>query len=158
MKLRFEPDWNFKHNRPEKFGRVVCCIGSRVVESYWTGPPATIDHVDKEYLHDRYPIIRTEKQAERFKELWKIMFAEVTEEQLEEMRHAIGLDYHDKPYRNRFCDTINDNWEDLIKKGLATKREFQVVGGVSEYMYYLNKAGVELAYGKPISERKFKEL
>lgn len=158
MKIRFVNDFDLVNNKPLRSGTVAVCIGKSVCESYWSGPPENIDHVDVGYLQNRYGIIHTEKQAERFKELWKITFTEVTEEQLELMQHAIGIDYHDKPYRNRYCDFENDIWEDLIKKGFATKRKFQVIDGKYEYMYYLNKSGVEKAYGKPISERRFKEL
>ncbi|AQT85672.1 hypothetical protein ERICIV_00870 [Paenibacillus larvae subsp. larvae] len=48
---------------------------------------------------------------------------EITEKQREEMKHALGLNYSDEPTRNYFYTDSNDTaWNDLVKKGLARKR------------------------------------
>lgn len=47
---------------------------------------------------------------------------QVSDLQLEEMKHALGLPRSKKPYRNRFYTESNDkNWDDLVQKGFATK-------------------------------------
>lgn len=139
-------------------GVIVCCIGNSISRSYWQGPPENVDHVDMGYLKDRYGIINTEAKAERFRELYKILFTKVSEKQLKEMKHALGLDYKARPYRNRFYSCLNDEWEDLIKNGLAKKSVSQEICEENHYFYYLTKVGAEYAYGKPISEKKYKEL
>ncbi len=48
---------------------------------------------------------------------------DLTEVQREEMRHALGLNYDDKPTRNYFyTDSDDSDWNDLVEKGYASKR------------------------------------
>ncbi|MOA68743.1 hypothetical protein D3C78_1965220 [compost metagenome] len=40
------------------------------------------------------------------------------------MRHALGLNYDEKPTRNYFYTDADDkNWNDLVEKGYARKRQ-----------------------------------
>ena len=85
----------------------------------------------------------------------------VTTTQLNLMRHALGLDNEKRPYRNRFYTAITDldgvAWKDLVDRGLAV----QLPGWKSEInMAYFKCTydGAKLAYGKPLSEKRFKAL
>lgn len=80
----------------------------------------------------------------------------VTPKQLEEMRHALGLDYKKQPYRNYFYTTRTDpTWTDLVDKGLAVMRH----GWEDDKAYFkCTYAGAKLAYGKQLPEQRFKEL
>lgn len=133
-------------------------IGNSEYKSWWASPPSKIDHVDLEYLRNRYSIITTEKRAVEFKILWKILFVEISERQKEEMKHTLGMDYKKKPYRNYFyCNKDDVNWNDLVEKGLAIK------GGSwnneDENCYFkLSKEGVEFILGKQMKESIYKEL
>ena len=51
----------------------------------------------------------------------------LTPKQKEEMLHALGLSKGGKKvYRNNFCTYGEDeSWEDLVKRGLATKHPFR---------------------------------
>ena len=80
----------------------------------------------------------------------------VTKEQIREMKHALGLNYSKKPYRNRFyCNTKNKNWNDLVSKGLAEKSS----GWENDRCYFgLTKLGVAFILGRSISIEKYKDL
>jgi len=81
---------------------------------------------------------------------------EVTPKQLEEMKHALGLGYKKRPYRNRYYTSVHcPNWNDLVNKGLATKG-----GGWTndQCYYYLTFEGAKLAFGKPLSKKKYEDL
>ena len=78
--------------------------------------------------------------------------------QLEEMKHSLGLNYKKVPYRNRFFTNKNDsNWNDLVNKKLAVKVDNKSDSENCCY-FYLTKFGAEYAYGKSISDNKYKEL
>lgn len=86
---------------------------------------------------------------------------QVSSKQLQMMRHALGLDWKKRPYRNRFYTAIHDSdgiaWQDLVQRGLAV----QLPGWKSEVdMAYFKCTyeGAKLAYGKPLSEVRFKGL
>ncbi|RKJ09459.1 hypothetical protein D7X33_49730, partial [Butyricicoccus sp. 1XD8-22] len=50
----------------------------------------------------------------------------LTDYQLGKLKHAFGLDYSKKPYRNYYhCNKNNDEWEDMCIKGYATKRIYK---------------------------------
>lgn len=66
----------------------------------------------------------------------------VTESQIKQMKHALGLNYSKKKTRNYFyCGADNREWNDLVEKGLATKRP----GWDDESAYFhVTEAGIEL--------------
>lgn len=81
----------------------------------------------------------------------------VSDEQLNEMKHALGLDYKRKPYRNRFNINSNDEkWNDLVNKKLACKGDLVEKDG--NCYFWLTKFGAEYAYGKSMSDKFYKEL
>jgi hypothetical protein len=84
------------------------------------------------------------------------MLENVTEQQLKEMRHALGLDYKNRPYRNRYyCSTNNVNWNDLVDKELARK----LPGWESDSAYYkLTFEAAKAVYGKRMSKKYYNEL
>jgi hypothetical protein len=132
-------------------------LGGRTWESYWSSPPDNCDHVDVSYLKNRYPIITTEKRAAEFKRQFKNLWIEITPYQLDLMKHALGLDYHEKPYRNYFCTQETDKaWNELTEKGLAVKGTKKPD---NKYIYFwCSKQGVEYVTGKRISEEAYKKM
>lgn len=68
----------------------------------------------------------------------------VNKQQLSLMRHALGLQYEKKPYRNRFMTPKDgedgQHWEDLVSKGLAGKRKYPLS---KDTMYWVTEAGAE---------------
>lgn len=81
----------------------------------------------------------------------------ITDEQLKEMRHSLGLNYKKKPYRNRFfthCD--DEKWNDLVSKKLACKSKRVEEDG--NCYFWLTKFGVEYTYGKSMSDKFYNEL
>lgn len=79
----------------------------------------------------------------------------VSDEQLEIMKHALGIGRKSKPYRNYyFCSDDND-WNELISKGFAKRYEAHTDG---KYYYYLTFEAVKLIYGKRISKKYYDEL
>lgn len=82
----------------------------------------------------------------------------ITIKQLEEMRHALGLGTSKTPYRNRFfIHKDNQRWNDLVSKGLATKEEKGTNNDVNVY-FFLTKRGAEIALGRRLSDKVFKEV
>lgn len=80
----------------------------------------------------------------------------ISNEQLEQMKHALGLPRSKKPYRNRFyIDSNNALWNDLVEKGFATKH-----GGWEEDMAYfrLTFEAAKTVYGKSMSKKDFDDL
>ena len=70
---------------------------------------------------------------------------EISEEQRKNMLHALGLDYKKKAYRNYYCcSETHEGWNDLVSKGLATKRILQK-GMLSEgdCYFYVNEQGAK---------------
>jgi hypothetical protein len=80
----------------------------------------------------------------------------VSEEQLKEMKHALGLDYKKRPYRNRYyCSIHNTNWNDLVEKNYAKKLQ----GWDSDSAYYkLTYEATKAVYGKRMSKKLYDEL
>lgn len=138
---------------------IYCQIGKCINKSYFTNPSSNIDHADIMYIQGRFPIIHTEKQVTEFKNKYKMLFMEVSEEQLDEMKHTLGLNYSKKPYRNYFNTYKDDkNWNDLVNKGLAAKgKEVDYLTKDSIY-FWLTKEGVEFVLGKSISNKKYEDL
>ncbi|WP_251862421.1 hypothetical protein [Clostridium sp. Marseille-Q2269] len=81
---------------------------------------------------------------------------EVSEEQINEMKHALGLNHEKKPYRNKFyCSSNDEKWDDLVNKGLAEK------GSDCEEnrCYFLvSKLGVAFILGRSISIKRYNDL
>lgn len=143
---------------------ITIIIGNKGYNSLWTSPPIYgVDkynsyNFDMEYLRDRYPIINTRKRAEQFFYLYKNLWIEVTDYQLELIEHCIGLNYKKKPYRNRFFTQADDNdWNELVDKGLGVKGTTQPNNDGCVY-FWLSKQGVEYALGKSVSDKVYKEL
>jgi hypothetical protein len=144
----------------EDNGYTICCqIGKKFSQSWFSNLSSNIDHADIMYIQGRFPIIHTEKQVIEFKKKYKLLFIEVSEEQLDDMKHTLGLNYNKKPYRNYFNTYKDDkNWNDLVNKGLATKgKEVEYLTKDSIY-FWLTKEGVEFVLGKSISNKKYKDL
>lgn len=74
----------------------------------------------------------------------------MTTEQREQARHALGLPNKKRcSYRNRFvCDGGDPHWTDMVAKGWAKMRAGDSLpfGGCA--MFWLTKAGAELALDK----------
>jgi len=79
----------------------------------------------------------------------------ITKEQREEMLHAIGLNYSDKPYRNKFYTQCTDSkWLDLEAKGLADHTN----GWEKDMWYfYLTKEGFKFL-GIDITNKRWEDL
>lgn len=67
--------------------------------------------------------------------------------QIEKMKHAIGLGYENIKknryctYRNRYIVSKPDNdWEELVSIGYATKREFEIE---KQIVYYVSELGMK---------------
>ena len=81
---------------------------------------------------------------------------EVSGEQMSAMKHALGLNYQKKPYRNRFyCSENDERWNDLVSKGLAEKG---LDWKEDKCCFWLSKLGVAFILGKSISIEKYKDL
>lgn len=137
---------------------IYLIIGNKEYISHWTSPPESVDHVDLGYLKNRYPAINTKDRMEIFKELYKNLWIEITSNQRELMEHCIGVDYKNKPYRNYFFTNYADEeWNDLVNKGLAIKSKEKPNSWGSIY-FWLSKQGVEYILGKSISNKVYREL
>lgn len=133
-------------------------IGKRSNKSFFSNPSESIDHADLEYIKDRFPLITTNAKADIFKRLYKNLFIKVSEDQLEEMQHAIGLNYKKKPYRNRFFCSENDkNWNELVEKGLAMKGTKRPNNDDNCY-FWLTHQGVEFVLNRSVSNKVYDEL
>lgn len=62
----------------------------------------------------------------------------LTNEQVSKARHALGLTRQKNAYRNYYTAPDDADWNDLVAKGLATKREWN---GGREFIYHLTKRG-----------------
>lgn len=137
---------------------VIVKIGKRSYTSYFSNPSESIDHADITYIRDRLPVINTEARVAIFKRLYKNLWIEVTEKQLDNMKHTIGLDYQKRPYRNRYyigMDNEEDekSWMDLVDKGLAKR------GENTKDLFWLTHQGVEYAIGnQSIADERYKDL
>jgi hypothetical protein len=82
---------------------------------------------------------------------------EVSQEQLKLMKHALGLDWQKKPYRNRYFDNKdNSEWCNLVNKGLACKGNERAED--SNIMFWLTKEGVEFVLGHKIRQSTYDDL
>lgn len=79
----------------------------------------------------------------------------LTDYQLGKLKHAFGLDYSKKPYRNYYyCNTFNDEWEDLCNKGYATRRIYQE----DEIVYFGTLKGLREVFRRNASQKYFEAI
>lgn len=82
----------------------------------------------------------------------------ISKAQQKEMEHCLGLNYKKKPYRNYFFINKDDeNWNDLVNKGLAIKSNKEPNKDGCVY-YWLSKQGVEYILKRKISEEYYNKL
>ncbi|MGJ9460090.1 hypothetical protein [Oceanobacillus sp. CF4.6] len=76
----------------------------------------------------------------------------LTDYQLGKLKHAFGLDYSKKPYRNYYhCNKDNDEWEDMCAKGYATKRISKEDG----ILYFGTLKSLREVYRRNVSRKYF---
>jgi hypothetical protein len=81
---------------------------------------------------------------------------ELSRDQIGQMKHALGLNYKNKPSRNYFyCDGNNPTWSDLVDKGLANRHEGWTEG---KAYFRLTYEAAKLIFTKPMSRKYFAEL
>ncbi len=79
----------------------------------------------------------------------------LTDYQLGKLKHAFGLDYSKKPYRNYYqCNTFNDEWEDLCNKGYATRRIYKK----DEIVYFGTLKGLREVFRRNASQKYFEAI
>lgn len=59
-----------------------------------------------------------------------------TDEQVSKARHALGLDRERVAYRNYYSCEDDPDWNDLVERGMATKRKSPVS---PDFLYHLTK-------------------
>lgn len=148
--------------KKEKGYIISVIIGTHRENSLWTAPPIYGKdnyhyNFEKEYLIGRYPMLNTKTKAETFSRLYKNLWANVTLDQLDLMKHCIGLNYRKRPYRNYFCTSADDkDWNELVEKGLAIKGH---KAPNNECIYFwLSRRGVEYAMEKSVGDKVYNEL
>lgn len=60
-----------------------------------------------------------------------------SDEQVDKARHALGLTRHKVAYRNYYSTVDDPDWNDLVERGLATKRKSPVS---PDFLYHLTRA------------------
>lgn len=71
----------------------------------------------------------------------------ISKVQIENMSHALGLNYKKIPFRNRYnCDS-DTNWDDLVCKGYALK--YEVLQCAGKYMYVVSPLGISFIQRNP---------
>lgn len=79
----------------------------------------------------------------------------LTDYQLGKLKHAFGLDYHNKPYRNYYqCNEANDEWEDMCAKGYATKRVYKE----DEIVYFGTLKALKTVFRRNVTLKYFKAI
>ncbi len=71
----------------------------------------------------------------------------ISDEQKSDMVHALGerrdgLGF--TGHRNRFITCEDEGWEDLLAKGFASKKPFQLVDDRQEWAYFVTKLGEDV--------------
>lgn len=80
----------------------------------------------------------------------------VSEEQVTMMKNALGMDKSFVPTKNKaYTEGKDANWEDLVEKRFAEKRE-GFYGG--QICYCLVYEAAKLLYGEPLSSQTFERL
>ena len=66
--------------------------------------------------------------------------------QIENISHALGLNYRRKPFRNRYCSgrEKDPNWDELVEKGLADHIERNAEMGGN--YYYISDKGYQFVF------------
>lgn len=154
----------FKKKKDNKGYVITVIVGKTGYNSYWSAPP--IYGVDKhnrydfdlEYIRNRYPIINTKERAKQFSGLYKNLWIDITDKQLELMKHSLGLTRNKKPYRNYFFTLEDDkDWNELVEKGLAIKGKDHP--NDDKYIYFfVSKQGLEFVLGKSVSDKVYNEI
>lgn len=65
----------------------------------------------------------------------------LTNTQIENIRHTLGLSRGKRPYRNHYNSDNNESWNELVVLGLALKKTVQQCAG--DYMYVISNKGFE---------------
>lgn len=79
----------------------------------------------------------------------------LTDYQLGKLKHAFGLDYSRKPYRNYYqCNENNVEWEDMCSKGYATKRIYKE----DEIVYFGTLKGLREVFRRNVSQKYFEAI
>lgn len=79
----------------------------------------------------------------------------LTDSQLGKLKHAFGLDYSKKPYRNYYhCTRTNDEWEDMCNKGYATKKIYKE----DEIVYFGTLKGLREVFRRNVSQKYFEAI
>jgi hypothetical protein len=72
-------------------------------------------------------------------------FVEITPREMGVMRHSLGLDYQDSPYRNNFVagpgHSDMPHLESLVSKGLMVKRRAPFDEVNESYVFYVTEEG-----------------
>ncbi len=80
---------------------------------------------------------------------------ELTDFQKGKLKHAFGLDYSKKPCRNYYhCNKANEEWEDMISKGYATKSHLDE----NTVVYYGTLKGLQLIFRKNVTHKYFYKI
>jgi hypothetical protein len=80
---------------------------------------------------------------------------ELTDYQLGKLKHAFGLDYSRKPYRNYYhCNTDNHEWDDMCTKGYATKRIYSD----TEVVYFGTLKGLKQVFRNNVTQKYFNAI
>lgn len=69
--------------------------------------------------------------------------------QIQDIKHTIGLNYRKKPFRNRYCAGGKriPHWDDLVTKGLVSHiQRSREMGG---HYYHLIGKGFEFVFNDP---------
>lgn len=71
----------------------------------------------------------------------------LSDTQVSNIKHALGLSRGKEPYRNYYNDNDNHSWNGLALKGLAKK--IKVTNCAASFMYCLNENGIALVQSYP---------
>ncbi|KAA6447569.1 hypothetical protein [Bacillus swezeyi] len=81
--------------------------------------------------------------------------ADLTGYQIGKLKHAFGLDYSNKPYRNYYyCSENNNEWDDMCRKGYAIKK----VNSDYEIVYSGTLKGLRTVFRKNITRKYFESI
>lgn len=80
----------------------------------------------------------------------------LSKEQINQMKHALGLTYKKKPTRNYYYINGDDPlWSDLVDRGFATRSQGWTEG---KAYFRLTFEGAKSIFTKPMSRKYFEEL
>lgn len=85
-----------------------------------------------------------------------LILENLSEEQVRMMRHALGINDDGTPYRNYYYTYKEvDEWEDLVGKGFATRKEGHTKG---DCIYALTHGAVIVVSGQSILFEEYSKL